>query len=195
MDFSDGEGQTQVRAFGVGSKQVNTHRAVHEQAEVLFSDGESFAIDPCKFSLPNQVILARVPRKDTLAATWEDVRARMKTAREKSRTHALFMSDQFLVPNFDIDIRHRFAELEGKDKPLANSGFEDQWIDRAEQRVRFKMDRGGVELKSEAILNLKSDKPESYRFDGPFLLVMKKRDGERPYLVMWMGNSELMDRR
>jgi len=88
-------------------------------------------------------------------------------------------------------ITHRFAELEGRDKRFLNSGFGSYYIGKAMQSIRFRLDRSGAELASEAQMVCK---PMSTHFvcDHPFLIVVKKRSTKRRFFVMWVNNAELL---
>ena len=99
--------------------------------------------------------------------------------------------DVLLVPNLNWEVRHHFAELEGSDKRFLNAGFSGYYIAKAMQTIRFKLDRSGAELASEAQMHCK---PMATRFvcDRPFLIVVKKRGTERPFFVMWVDNAELL---
>jgi hypothetical protein len=61
----------------------------------------------------------------------------------------------------------------------------------ARETVRFSLDEGGADLESHAIigtLGLHS----SYVVDRPFLLALLEAGKERPYLLLWIANDELL---
>ena len=55
-----------------------------------------------------------------------------------------------LVPNLNWEVRHHFPELEGDGKRFLNAGFNSYYIAKAMQTIRFKLDRSGAEVMSEA---------------------------------------------
>jgi len=59
------------------------------------------------------------------------------------------------------------------------------------QTIRFRLDRSGAELASEARMPC-APAATHYVCDRPFLIVMKKRGAERPFFVMWVDNAELL---
>ena len=65
------------------------------------------------------------------------------------------------------------------------------WTKAAMQTIRFRLDRSGAELASEAQMPCK---PSATHFvcDRPFLIVVKKRGAEHPFFVMWVDNAELL---
>ena len=101
--------------------------------------------------------------------------------------------DRLLIPNILFDVTHHFKELEGRDKLLLNPGFGGLWSSTALQQVRFKLDRSGAELSSEA-KHMYAPLNRYFIFDRPFLIVMKKRGAAEPFFVMWVDNAELLCR-
>ncbi len=57
--------------------------------------------------------------------------------------------------------------------------------------LRFRLDRSGAQLNSEARMRIRCV-GRHYIFNRPFLLYMKKRDAKTPYFVMWVENAELL---
>jgi hypothetical protein len=170
-----------------------------EQAEILFTtlDGNNrqvveFALDLCKHSTPNQVVLARVARKKTLATTLAAVQEKISQFDGSPKDRALDVNDLLLVPAMRWRILHHFAELEGKEKVLRNRGLDNLYVSAAVQRIEFRLDPEGASVASGAYVQVKSRSPYHLFFDRPFLLYMKKRDAERPFFVMWVANAELL---
>ena len=66
------------------------------------------------------------------------------------------------------------------------------------QAIRFRLDRSGAELRSEALLPAAPGvKPEPTRprrlvFDRPFLVYLKMRSGGRPFFAAWIDGPELL---
>jgi hypothetical protein len=197
--FTDATGKrSAVRSFGIRPEDTNKDAnlvSFRGQVRILWEDRQQdqFAIDLCVDSQPNQIVLAKVPRKATLAETYADLEA--KTASLNSaKGSELHAEDSLLVPNQCWNLEHRFQELEGRDKLLLNPGFERLWLDIAFQNVRFKIDREGAELASQSVIFFNNGGPRRYHFDKPFLVIMKKRDGKRPFFLMWVDNAELLTR-
>jgi hypothetical protein len=133
-----------------------------------------------------------VPRKSTLAETLADVEE--KVAHQKKSARAVIelgARDTLLIPNLAFIIRHRFKELEGNDKQFLNPALQGAYLDIAAQMIQFRLDRSGAELSSEAKVHVL---PSASFFDvnHPFLLYMLKRGGNKPFLVMWVDNAELL---
>ena len=194
--FADTEGkETKVRAFGIRNQDFNGMRQLRDQAELLFAMGQfeqltEFGIDLCKLSEPHQIVVAMVQKKGSLADTFAYVQDRIKDSQNRpAHDRRLGMGDRLLVPTMNWKIDHRFSDLERV--PLQNDSAKGLYIDQAFQTIRFRLDKGGADLKSDAGIRAKSES-RMYHFDRPYLLYMKKRGSNEPFLVMWVDNAELM---
>jgi hypothetical protein len=201
--FTDWKGEkTSVKSFGIRPKDEAAYRQLRAQVEVLCAGWDpskhsiglaEYILDPCRDSEPYQLILALVEPKPTLQDTLADVEHKIATEPDPRRwpPHELGPNDVLLIPNFDWEITHHFAEMEGRERVFLNQGFGDLYLGRAEELVRFRLDRSGAELESESALAPES-MPLHYVFDKPFLVYIKKRGGDRPFFVMWVDNAELL---
>jgi hypothetical protein len=202
--FRESSGKdTEVTSFGIEEKHEYAYDELREQIDVLYwlrnehePEPVEFVVDLCRDSKPNQIVVACVPPRATLAETLDDVE---KKTQEFARQHQekygrkFGVRDVLLVPNLNWEVRHHFAELEGTDKRLLNTGFTGYHIAEAMQTIRFKLDRSGAELASEAQVFCLPI-PTHFVFNRPFLIVVKKRGAERPFFVMWVDNAELLSK-
>ena len=191
-----------VHSFGLGEEHAYAYRGLRRQVSVLYTPDEreslegqvikpkEFVVDPCKDSSPNQIVLALLEPRTTLAETLACVEARV---REGHGEHCLGPNDVLLIPNMAWRVEHRFRELEGSDKVILNRKAEGTYIQKAWQVVLFRLDRSGAELESEAKV-LMTPAPSLYIFDRPFLVYMKKRGAQHPFFVMWVANAELLSK-
>ncbi len=205
LRFTDGQGHsTPVRSFGIRKQDDYAYRKLRNQVGLLYR-GErqeqplnkqaarvDFAIDLCRDSKPAQLVIARVPPEATLAETLAELDRRITAyAKTDWAGHGFGPNDVLLVPEMAWHIVHRFAELEGK--PFSGPAWSGKRIDVCQQEIQFRMDRGGVELESEAKAYALPI-PTYFEADGPFLLYMKKRDATQPFFVMWVANAELLSK-
>lgn len=200
LSFKGSDGRTiPVRAFGLPELKKNDPilGSCREQVRVLFREGGGFAIDLSHPSKPNQVVLAKMPRKATLAETLAELDAKLAA----SQSFRLPDSATLLVPNVNWRIEHDFRELEGEDKEFLNAALRSHYLAKVFQFVDFKMDRFGSSVESGAYTassltngheHEEDTNPDHYHFDRPFLIVMKKRDARHPFFVMWVDNAELL---
>ena len=204
--FTDSAGRgTDVAAFGLRSKDGDKYMQLREQVDILYAkshptDGSKaleFVVDPCKDSSPNQILLAKIPRQETLAAAVEYVERKIEEATKDEHykyVRELGPTDDLLIPRMNWMLSHRFSELEGEDKLLLNPGFEGLWLSTAQQDIRFKLDRGGVELGSEARV-VYAATSRLFPVNGPYLILMRKRGAAHPHFAMWVDNAELLQPR
>jgi hypothetical protein len=204
--FTDSTGgRTAVDSFGIRPEDEYAYERLRDQVAILYARKPpapaadqpedtaglfEFVLDPCRTSAPYQVVLAAVPRGETLAATLADVESRMQDW--SSRSGAAFgPRDVLLIPNMVWTITHHYAALEGPDRLLLNPGFGKLWIATAQQTISFRLDRSGAELRSESRVHCKP-RPTHYVFDRPFLIYLKMRGAATPFFVMWVDNAELL---
>lgn len=190
-----------VKSFGIRKKDDYAYRRLRDQLRLLYYSFEvrekeieglgEFIVDPCQFSKPYQLILAAVSRKPTLAEALAEIDK--KTIKRSEEERRITPRDVLLVPSMHWRIRHRFQELEGRDKRFHNETLQGLYLDTAMQMIQFSLDRGGAELASEAKLRVKPSALYLH-FDHPFLIILKKRDAKQPVFVMWVANAELMEK-
>jgi hypothetical protein len=196
FQFTDHEGrQNAIGAFGIRRKDHDAYRALRRQVAIVYADREfrgEFVLDPCQDSQPNQVLLARVKRQATLAATLADVGRKISGSNANWSTKSVHSNETLIVPNMNWRIEHHFTELEGSDKHLLNPSLPGLHLATALQVIRFRLDRGGVELESEAQVQVKDGGSRDFHFDRPYLIILKKRDAKHPFFVMWVDNTELL---
>ena len=62
------------------------------------------------------------------------------------------------------------------------------------QAVRFELNRAGAKLESEAAIRTKkSVRPtRMIVFNGPFLVLLRKRGAELPFFVLWVDDGKLL---
>jgi hypothetical protein len=200
LQFSDSSGRRHAaRSFGVPVASPYCAQTLGEQVEIMHavhtrdSDGvKEFVLDMCKHSRPNQLLLARVERKETLHETLADVQDKMDRHSKDKWERAFDANDTLLVPFLSCRIAHRFKELEGPDRPIQGTGLKGAYIATALQVIDFQLDPQGARVASGAFVEVKSRGPRKFHFDRPFLICLKKRGASRPFFVMWVDNAELL---
>lgn len=203
--FTDSNGlKTNVDAFGVWGLH-SQYKRMREQAEILYFHEDrnetninlrmkEFAIDLCEHSKPYQVVAAVVEPKDSLAQTLDYVRRQITDFNKNSRYRDMTRLDDIdvlMLPEMFWEIDHRFDELIGKIVANANPPMP---VLEAMQWIKFKLDRCGAMLESEANIRVAAI-PRFFKFNRPFLVYMKKRDCEQPFFVMWVDNAELLNKK
>jgi hypothetical protein len=197
--------ETDVGAFGVWGT-LRRYKRMREQVEILYfyqDDNETnrdlqkkeFAIDLCRHSKPYQVVAAVVEPKDSLAETFNYIRRQIEDSKQRKNYgwggRFLNEVDVLMVPEMFWEIDHSFDEFIGKVVANANPAMP---IVEAKQVIKFRLDRYGAMLESEAKWLILAT-PRHFKFNRPFLVYMKKRDREQPFFVMWIDNTELLTKK
>ena len=150
--------------------------------------GEFRPTEAVNVSMPDRVLTVTATDPDP---TVSDLDIEIGPKRETGHGHQGLLSEtELLVPESCWRIVHYFSELENR--PFLNSGIDAPTLNVVRQDTEFRLDRSGVQLKSEATvytIGLASD----YIFDGPFLIVIRDRDSRRPLFVMWVETAELLE--
>lgn len=197
LDFKSKNGPVKVACFGVrrlGSKERDI--ALEKQVSVLaHASDDDFILRLNTTSKDDEIILAKVKPEGTLAATINAVRERIK---RRDGLHDVFDSmflsgESLMIPIIDTNIRRRYSELEGRS--LTNPRWSDIILAVAMQGIRFRLDENGARLESTSLVEVAStsrSQPAQYIFDKPFLVMLKRKSSDQPYLAVWVETSELL---
>lgn len=148
-------------------------------------------------TLSDHILLAKIPPRDTLAATWEAVAKRLKKPQGGIIPPPLVPEEPFAMPNLAFFIERKFDELQNR--AVTHPGI-DLRLAIARQLIKFQLDESGAKLEAAAEVLFDSGPsgpprppdPRRFLMDRPFLLALHERGTETPYLVLWIDNAELM---
>ena len=197
--------ESPVTSFSTYADSPEPNDPVRTQVEILSyeygssRDEVTFAVDLCTHTEPYQVILARMPRSETLRATIDSVEqaiARFKDDPDYETLRRLRTIDQLTVPDVLYNLIHHFTELEGR--PFGNADWTGARSLLALQTIEFSLSRTGVILRSVAVFaasrrSEQIQEPRLLYFDRPFLIYAKKRRPDaQPFFAMWVDNAELL---
>jgi hypothetical protein len=195
--FQSKNGPVKVACFGVrclGSKDRDI--ALEKQVSILaHASDDDFILRLNTTSEDDELILAKVKPEGTFAATLTAVRERIK---RRDGLHdafdSMFMARESLViPIIDTNILRRYSELEGRS--LTNRQWSNIILAVAMQGIRFRLDENGAKLESTSLVEATStsrSQPAQYIFDKPFLVMLKRKSSDQPYLAVWVETSELL---
>lgn len=106
--------------------------------------------------------------------------------------------EQFEMPKLHLQHKRRYNELIRKF--LANDDFKKYFISDMYENIKFDMDHRGARVANEAVIVGRGGakpKPQIMRkfiMDKPFWVVMKRKDSRRPYFLLGVKNTELMQK-
>ena len=190
--FKDGTREVKLRSFGI-DEYKNTKRLIRDQVEIYdYKSDDDFVICLRSISPEDQIILGKVQPAGTLLETIQSVLDRMQL----NRFDIITEDETLKIPILDFNIKHNYEELFGRN--LLNSGWEQYYISKAMQLIRFKLNEKGAILKSEAMFDITMgvsfEEPiiRNFIFDQPFLILLKEKQAKYPYFAMWVANPDLM---
>jgi hypothetical protein len=158
-----------------------------------YKNDDDFVLSFTSKSPDDEIIVAKIPPGSTLSETYRSVMAKA----DHPAASPLTDGETLRVPKVDFDLNHHFKELEKQE--ILNKGWNNWYIDSAEEDIKFKFDEAGAVLKSRVKFGMamKEEAPapirEPRRFilDKPFLICLKQKKGQLPYFSMWVSNPEL----
>jgi hypothetical protein len=189
-----GEGGRRVRAFGMEQyDHAPDVEALAKQVVVWLepeASEDSPSDRPAVMELVPQggadrIVLSSLPRGATLEETWAAAWARISTGRRWTLTGR----PEVAVPRVRLRSRHRFSELVGA--PIR--GIDGSRVTEAMQRIDFSLTEKGASLASDAVVAAYLGIEPRLVFDRPFLLALLRRGEERPYLLVWVENEDLLE--
>jgi hypothetical protein len=186
-----GQPGAKVGAFGLWSdSRTHDRDAIEKQISVIsYASPELWACELKSKATDDRLIIARLAPKETLAKTVEAM-LEMKSPEPLAFEHA----DTLVVPYANFDITRSYSELEGLEVSTPSQSAR---IKKALQNIRLKLDERGAVLKSDAAVigvtsALVTRDPKRMICDGPFLVVMMRKDAKNPYFAMWVDNPEVL---
>ena len=183
--YPDGHGttrvvpQTRYDGFNINGNRV-------PQKGYITDELTDFAIDIAATNPSTEVLIAVMPRPETLraAVAWIDERAALPKERRR-----IGPNDTFLVPNIALKVTKRFESLEGR----SLDSLDGAPLQVARQDILFRLDKTGARLTSAATL-LAAPIPSNFVADRPFVVVLRKRGRAEPYFVLWVEDAETLER-
>jgi hypothetical protein len=189
-------GSKRVASFGIRDatcRMDDIHRA--DQVEVWdYKNDDDFVLELKPKDKSERIILAKVTPDETLLKTVETVRSRISSSKLQAWDKSLEMGESIVVPILNFDLFQDYDQLTGK-QIITSGPLKGMPIGLAMQDIRFRLDEQGAILKSEAA-EAKSAASERKRhhfiFNKPFLILLERKDAERPYFALWVDNPELL---
>ena len=184
--FSNSE--EKVKYFGITNSSKSNLR---DNVEVLFyNDKNNFAI---KLNTINNedVILARIENTNSFDETYKKIIENSNVEKD-----TIFKNEDTLkIPNLIVNTEISYGELCNKE--LTNNKNNISYITYAIQQVDFSLNNEGGEVLSRGIMQdiTKSNNSikRDFDFTKSFYLFLKETDKEKPYLMLKVDNTDLME--
>lgn len=173
-----------VKYFGVDEK---SKKKLRENIDVLFyNSADEYAVKLLTKE-KEEVILYRTDKKDNFENLYAYVM-------NNTKFDEFTKLDILKVPQLNVDKTISYDELCGK--KIVNS---DYIITQALQTIKFKMDKKGGTLKSEAAMSVMKmalmpevEKQRFFLFDKPFVLFLKEENKDKPYFAMFVEDTSFL---
>ena len=183
--FSNSE--EKVKYFGI---TASSSESLREQVEVIFyNDQNNFAI---KLNTKNNedIILARIDSTNSFDETYNTIVENSKYEKNKSFNN----EDTLKIPNLIVDTEISYDELCNRE--LANNKNNISYIKSAIQQINFSLNNEGGEVISRGIIQdiTKANSiKRNFNFTDNFYLFLKETDKEKPYLMLKVDNTDLIE--
>jgi hypothetical protein len=174
--------------------RVAHHRYVPEATvgEAADSDdpAEEFVVELLPARPEVSIAIARCAPKTTLAGTVAWAMERLRAPAPADGSADLREDERFEVPCVGFDLRRSWSELHGLaiGSPAGPAGVLGDFAGRA----RFHLDEGGARLASEAFFGGLALPPRYLVCDGPFLVMLVRRDAAGPFFAAWIETNDLL---
>ena len=183
-----------VNAFGIGdfNPLKIKHLRTRSQLKVYYKSMQEFIVKLCPKYSKDEIILAMMPMQNDLLSSINAINDSLKQFPKIRNLNGI----KLVIPTIKFDINHSYDELV-KRKPQ-NIKFKGYTITEALQDIFFQLDEKGAVLKSKAKIKMTRGvhvrkKNSILIFNKPFILMMKRKNEEYPYFVIWIANPEIMN--
>ncbi len=192
MHFYASGGMNKATVFGIKEFTRNNRGHVYlaKQIEVLeYKENKDYGDFDCIIRMntiyDEEILFAKIIPKNTLQGTIADVNMRIQNTKPAS----IKEGESLQIPFVRVNISNDLDKLLGRN--FVNSGWEDKYIARAVQSIRFKLTIKDDSVQREEDMAEQENEYKGYIFNRPFLLYLKKKKSTDPYFAIWVDNSEV----
>ncbi len=187
INFRSNGTTTQINSFGItiGS---DMYKDLSKQVQVYdYKSDDDFIVKLLPENTNEEIILAKVEPDATLHNTYEKVADRI----ENSKPSDIGFKDSLRIPEVDVKVYDEFEELHDAINNQSLAGFN---ISKACQNVKFTLNKRGASLASEALILATPSivKTKQLVFDKQFMICLKEKEAENPYLIIWVDNPDIL---
>jgi hypothetical protein len=195
LNFKSADSDTLVESFGNVSSDSSKKRLAFEDTVHVgdyISDEDFVLVLRTEGGRNDEIILAMIKPEATLKECWQTVERRLESPHEHRVAAFLSPGELLQIPILDLNIEHRFTELENQvvtnipGEPPSN-------ISVARETIKFRLDEVGADLLSQVeIVHVLGDfgggggatfdplKPRNFVLDRPFLLALREKSASQP---------------
>jgi hypothetical protein len=185
--------KSKVKFFGLNggwpNPKYNEKIRIHD-----YNNTDDFIVQIVAENDIDEVYFAKVRPEETLHDTYINVMNRVSV----DKVTFLGEKDQLGIPYLKFRVNKEFNEIRAA--KILNKGFDKFHFEKALQVIDFDLDEGGVSVESvvelDAVFGIpKKFEPRVLNFDEAFLIILKEKGTTDPYFLMWVGNTEFMEKK
>jgi hypothetical protein len=184
--------KTKIKFFGLNAGRISL--AYRKKIKIHdYRNADDFVVQVVARDERDEVYLAKVSPGKTLYDTYKNV------MRKVAADNITFLEekDQLGIPYIKFRTTKEFDEI--KEAKIMNKGFGKFRFAKALQIIDFDLNETGVSVESSAEIDAvfgipRKFEPRALNFDRPFLIIMKEKDADDPYLLLWIANADLMEK-
>lgn len=189
----EGDKYKDIAYFGVSA---SSREEIKDQIRVLYyNNDDDFAVE-LSTKEKERVIVCNNPEGKTFKEIYENLNSKSKSF---TGIRILESSDEFKMPELNIDILKHFTQFEGKNYYNADNE-ELGMIDQAMQTIKLKLDKKGGTLKSEAAIVTKATSverpktPRKFYVDDSFVMFLAEEGKDVPYYASMITDITLFQK-
>ncbi len=183
-----GQSKEKVKYFGVLDGEQ--YKDIKQNVEVLYSDTLD---NPNEYAVKiktidgDEVILYKTQNNGTIKEIYEDLEQKQSMNIESIE---LSTNDKLIIPYININTTISYEELCGKN--FKNSPW---YLTDAKQAIYLKINETGVQLQNNSsIEGTVLSSPREFNFNDRFVLFMKEKDQNKPYLGIIIDDTEVLEK-
>jgi hypothetical protein len=150
-----------------------------------------FVIEIAAKDPDDRMIVAQLEPAGTLGEMVDRVLAALPKPDEARPGSSLESRDVLLIPKVSAALETVLDELRGTG--IESGPFAGRTVAQAQQAIDLSLDEHGATASSEAVIVRSYSAPAPPRHfvcDGPFMLMLMRREASRPYLVAWIATPD-----
>ena len=184
------QSEQKVKYFGINKNSATKAR---ENVEILFYQSkEEFAIQ--LNTVENEEIILYKTKENN---TFPEYQKRIEEETQKYEGKRKMQKEEELkIPYMKVDTAVNYEELCGKQIKRKEGGY----IVTALQTIKFSLDETGGRVISEGIIQdvrksteINMAEERQFDFDNDFILFLKEKDKQKPYLALKVNSTEIME--
>ena len=179
LDVGNFGKETNIKYFGTKDSEQ-----AKRQIDVMCYDNDNNFAVVLNTKTNDQVVLIKNPIGSTFQEIYDTA---INKANSFTGDTSLEDKENFKMPNLEINEKKDFLELENK--PFSTKNGDIMRITKVIQTIKFKIDKSGGEIKSEAGMamdmgmTLQENKPREFYIDDTFAIFLREKGKTKPYFA------------